>query len=530
MRSRYRAVSFRLEKKDDPNRVLVLHFRLYDNALAFRYEVPGRGRITIEREMSRFRFYGDHGCWVTSRAQGLYEFVPISRVVKEAERPLTLEIQGGPCVALAEAACVDYARMRLVSLKEEPFTLASSLAGPVPAGLPLVTPWRVVMVAPSPGKLLEGNDVILDLNAPCALKDTSWIRPGKVIREVSLTTQGGKACVDFAASRGLQFVEYDAGWYGPENDPRSDAATVTLDPRRSKGPLDLFEVIRYARSKGIGVILYVNHLALERQLDEILPLYRKWGVSGVKYGFVRVGPKKWTSWLHMAVRKAAANRLMVDIHDEYRPTGYSRTYPNLMTQEGILGDEGRPATKTTLAILFTRMLCGPADNTFCYYSGRIGKDPTHACQLAKAVCIFSPWQFLFWYDRPGGSPQGKGGAGNSRGIIGDEPELEFFKVLPTTWDDTKVLLGEIGKFAVIARRKGREWFIGCMNSGKPRLLPVNLDFLEKGRKYTATIYYDDPSVKTRTHVGIRKVPVDSSTILRALLAPGGGRAIRIVPR
>jgi len=160
----------------------------------------------------------------------------------------------------------------------------------------------------------------------------------------------------------------------------------------------------------------------------------------------------------------------------------------------------------------------------------VGKDPTHACQLAKTICLFSPWQFLFWYDRPGGSPRRKGGAGNSRGIIGDEPELEFFKALPTTWDDTKVLLGGVGEFAVIARRKGEEWFIGCMNSGKPRLLPVNLDFLEKGRKYTAVVYYDDPSVKTRTHVGIRRIPVDSATILRAPLAPGGGRAIRIVPR
>ncbi len=530
IRNRYRALAVVLGRQGSPGPVLEIEFRCFDGAAAFRYKLLGKGTATILGERSRFRFFADHKAWVTGFAQGRYREVPLSRIQREAERPLTLEIEGGPVVALAEAACVDYARMRIIASKEEPLTLVSRLSGEVTSSLPLVTPWRVVMVAPTPGRLLEGNDVILNLNAPCALKDTSWIRPGKVIREVTLTTKGGKACVDFCAARGLQFVEFDAGWYGPENDPRADAATVTLDPHRSKGPLDLPEVIRYARSKGIGIILYVNRRALERQLDTILPLYRKWGVSGVKYGFVRVGPQKWTSWLHRAVRKAAENRLMVDIHDEYRPTGYSRTYPNLMTQEGIRGDEARPTARDSLVTLFTRMLAGPADNTFCYYSERVGKDPTHACQLAKTICLYSPWQFLFWYDRPPASPRRKGGAGNSRGVIGNEPELEFFKVLPTTWDETRVLLGKIGKFAVVARRKGEEWFVGCVNAGRPRILPVDLGFLEKGRKYRATIYDDDPSVKTRTRVGIRRIPVDSTMILRARLAPGAGRAIRIVPR
>ncbi len=529
IRNLYRALAVVLGRQGFPGPVLEIEFRCFDGAAAFRYKLLGKGRATILEERSRFRFFADHKAWVTGFAQGRYKAVPLSRIRREVERPLTLEIQGGPVVALAEAACVDYARMRIMASKEEPLTLVSRLSGEVTSSLPLVTPWRVIMVAPTPGRLLEGNDVILNLNAPCALKDTSWIRPGKVIREVTLTTKGGKACVDFCAARGLQFVEYDAGWYGPEGDPRADATTVTLDPRRSKGPLDLREVIRYARSKGIGVILYVNHLALERRLEAILPLYRKWGVAGVKYGFVRVGPQKWTSWLHRAVRRAAENRLMVDIHDEYRPTGYSRTYPNLMTQEGIRGDEARPTARDSLVTLFTRMLAGPADNTFCYYSERVGRDPTHACQLAKTVCLYSPWQFLFWYDRPRASPLRKGGAGNSRGVIGDEPELEFFEALPTTWDETRGLLGKIGKFAVIARRKGGEWFVGCVNAGKPRILHVDLGFLEKGRKYRAAIYDDDPAVKTRTHVRIRRIPVDSTMILRARLAPGGGRAIRIVP-
>ena len=346
---------------------------------------------------------------------------------------------------------------------------------------------------------------------------------------MTLTTAGGKACVDFAARRGLQYVEFDAGWYGNEYDDRSDAATVTVDPKRSPGPLDLHEVIRYGRERGVGVILYVNRRALEKQIDEILPLYRSWGVAGVKYGFVRVGPQEWTAWLHEAVRKAARNRLMVDIHDEYRPTGYSRTYPNLMTQEGIRGDEARPSNEQTLTILFTRMLAGAADNTVCYYDSRVDEKGSHACQLAKAVCLFSPWQFLYWYDRPAASPGGKGGAGGQRNVIGDEPELEFFDALPAAWDETRVLRGEIGRYAVIARRAGDVWYVGCMNGAKAVTLAVPLDFLASGREYAARDYFDDESVETRTRVGIRDLTVTAETILEIAMRKNGGRALRIAP-
>jgi len=405
----------------------------------------------------------------------------------------------------------------------------SDLSSGVTAALPLTTPWRFVMVADSPGRLLENNDLVLNLNDPCAIADTSWIKPGKVIREVTLTTIGGKACVDFAARRGLQYVEFDAGWYGHEYDDASDARAVNVDPKRSKGPLDLHEVIRYANEHGIGIILYVNRRALERQLDDILPLYRKWGVKGVKYGFVNVGSQQWTSWLHEAIRKAAQHQLMVDVHDEYRPTGYSRTYPNLMTVEGISGDETKPVNSQTLTVLFARFLAGPADNTICYYDKRVDDNATHAYQLAKAVCLFSPWQFLYWYDRPAGSPQKVGGAGGAETGIGNEPELEFYDHLPTVWDDTRVLHGRIAEYAVIARRNGENWLVACMNSGEPRTFDVPLNFLPAGRKYVAHIYSDDPSVPTRTHVKIERFIVDAGTVLKMAVGAQGGEAVRLVP-
>jgi alpha-glucosidase len=492
--------------------------------------------FVISAEKTQFSFTSDHTAYAVYSAQGQYSKVPLSQIKNNCERPLTVRIDEGLFASVAEARLVDYARMRLspstghLTVEQgRPLTLVSSLHSEVNAAAPMTTPWRVIMLGRTPGELLERNYLLLNLNEPCAIDEPSWIKPGKVIREVTLTTTGGKACVDFAVEHNLQYVEFDAGWYGHEHSDDSDAATISVDPKRSKGPLDLHYVIEYANQRGIGIILYVNRKALERQLDEILPLYEKWGIKGVKYGFVRVGSQRWTAWLHEAVRKAARHHLMVDVHDEYRPTGYSRTYPNLMTQEGIAGDETKPSNSLTLTILFTRLLAGAADNTICYYDGRVDDNASHAYQLAKSVCVYSPWQFLYWYDRPGNSPRRAGGAGGGRNVIGDEPELEFFDHVPTAWDDTKVLHGQIGEFAVLARRSGESWFIGAMNGNDPQTLDIPLDFLDKDRRYIAHIYTDDPAGSTRTGVKISRRIVDSSSFLKAELRPRGGQAIRIIP-
>ncbi|MCX6897799.1 MAG: glycoside hydrolase family 97 N-terminal domain-containing protein [Verrucomicrobia bacterium] len=531
-RDHYNQLVVELQEAEAPRRLLNLTFRAYSEGAAFCYTLPKQPameRVSIAKENTEFCFTADHTTWVVYSAQGNYAKVALSQVKPGCERPLPVQIADDCYAAIGEAKLVDYARMKLAPLKGVANALVSDLTGGVEAALPLTTPWRFVMTADSPGRLLENNFLLLNLNDPCAIADTSWIKPGKVIREVTLTTTGGKACVDFAVKRGLQYVEFDAGWYGHEYDDASDASAVNVDPKRSKGPLDLQAVIDYGKQRGIGIILYVNRRALEKQLDQILPLYRKWGVAGVKYGFVNVGTQQWTTWLHDAVRKAAAHQLMVDIHDEYRPTGYSRTYPNLLTQEGIAGDETSPLNTNTLTILFSRFLCGAADNTVCYYAPRVDKNATHAYQLAKAVCLYSPWQFLFWYDRPPSAPQKVGGAGNAETQIGNEPELEFYSVIPTVWDDTRVIHGRIGEFAVLARRSGAEWFVAGMNSGEARTLDVPLNFLARDKKYVAHIYSDDPSVPTRTHVKVSRQPVDASTTLKLTMSAQGGQAIRIAP-
>ena len=289
--------------------------------------------------------------------------------------------------------------------------------------------------------------------------------------------------------------------------------------------MDLKEAIAYAKKHGIGVFVYVNQRALYAQLDEILPLYKSWGVDGIKFGFVQVGSYRWTSWMHEAVRKCAQHGLLVDIHDEYRPTGFSRTYPNLLTQEGIYGNEEMPTATQNTIQPFTRYIAGPADYTICYYlqkqvlEAKGVKDPkrfirtTSAHQLALAVIYYSPLQFMYWYDKPADSQ--------------DEPELAFFDAVPTVWDDTKVLDGKPGEFVSIARRSGKQWFVGVITNDEAREVLLAFDFLEPGKSYWAHLYYDDSKVKTRTQVGIKKIKVTHQSVLNLSLKATGGEAIRI---
>lgn len=519
VRDCYQEMVVEVEERAAPLRRLMIVFRAYDEGAALCYRLPAQPNLkqaTIAAETTEFCFADDYPAWPVYSAQGVYQRARLSEIKPDCERPLVVEIDQGPFVAVGEARLVDFARMRLMPVKGRPHAVQSQLGSEAVVSLPYCTPWRVIMLGDTPGQLLERNDLILNLNDPCAIADTSWIKPGKVIREVTLTTDGGKACIDFCVARGLQYIEFDAGWYGNEYDEASDARKVNRDVKKSgaRGDLDLHEVIRYGDERGIGVFLYVNRRALERQLDELLPLYRQWGIKGVKFGFVNVGSQQWTTWLHEAVRKAADHRLMVDIHDEYRPTGYSRTYPNLLTQEGVHGNECMPTPENNLVLPFTRFLCGAADYTVCWHTDRIKTSRAH--QLAAPVVYYSPLQFLFWYDRPQ--------------QFGQQPELDFFKHVPAVWDDTRVVHGRIGAYVTIARRSGDHWFVGSLNAVERRKLDIPLSFLAAGRKYQAEIYADaDPSGADSKKVGIERLVVDSTVVISADMAANGGHAMRLVP-
>lgn len=484
---------------------VALDVRLYDEGLAFRYDFDGLDfwNRVLEQENTQFLFDKDYTAWASNMAQSEVYETTLSGLKEVTDRPQVINADG-TFLAIGEAALVDFARMKLKK-EEDGFGLTSALGSKVNLHLAgYESPWRYVMVADSPGKLVENNYFVLNLNEPNQLKDTGWIKPGRVIREVTLTTQGGMACVDFAAANGLEYIEFDAGWYGHEYDMKSDATTVTVDPSRSKGPLDLQRVIDYANGKGVGVILYVNMKALSKQLDDILPLYQQWGVKGVKFGFVDVGDQLSTAWLHHAVRKAAKYKLMVDIHDEYRPTGYSRTYPNLITQEGIRGDEESPSVQQSVYTFYTRMICGAGDYTNCYYAERVASEKMGglAAQFAKRVAIYSPWQFVYWYDRPQGAPGAVGGAGSVESFIRTDQYTDFYNAIPVVWDETRFLEGEMGAYTVVARRSGDDWYIAALNAGADRTVELNIAQLVKADGYTASWLYQ-PSEKKKDKVAFK---------------------------
>ena len=486
--------------------------RAYNEGVAFRYHFPETTNglfLHIVGEQTSFTMPEGTMAYYERWAQGPCVLRPLEGWGKEeSERPLTLKLPDGLSVALLEAEMVDYVRGKFRLSAEKPSTLETSLYSSVDIISPYSTPWRVIMVGERPVDLINNNDIVLSLNPACKLADTSWIKPGKVFRSGDLKHDRVKAAIDFAAERGIQYVHMDAGWYGPEMKMSSDATTVSSDK-----DLDIPALCQYAESKGIGLMVYVNQRALVQQLDTLLPLYKKWGLKGIKFGFVQIGNQRWSTWLHDAVRKCGEYGLMVDIHDEYRPTGFSRTYPNLMTQEGIGGNEEMPDALHNTILPYTRFLAGAADYTLCYFNGRVKNTKAH--QLAMAAVYYSPLQFMFWYDRPE--------------FYKGEEELEFWKAIPSVWDDSRALDGEIGEYIVQARRSGSDWFVGAMTNTEARTVTLTTDFLEPGKKYMLHLYEDDDKLNTRTKVRSthKKIKAGDKFVLK--LKASGGAALHFTP-
>lgn len=486
--------------------------RAYDEGVAFRYHFPETTNglfLHITGERTSFTMPEGTLAYYERWAQGPYEL----RTLKdwgneESERPLILKLPDGLTVALTEAEMVDYARGKFRLSAEKPSTLETSLYGSVDLISPYHTPWRVMMAAERSVDLINHNDLILNLNAACRIEDPSWIKPGKVFRSGDLKQEKVIAAIDFAVKRGIQYVHLDAGWYGPEMKMSSDATTVSADK-----DLNMPALCKYAESKGIGLMVYVNQRALVQQLDSLLPLYQKWGLKGLKFGFVQVGNQRWSTWLHEAIRKCARYEMLVDIHDEYRPTGFSRTYPNLMTQEGIRGNEEMPDATHNVILPYTRFLSGAGDYTLCYFNNRVKNTKAH--QLAMAAVYYSPLQFMFWYDKPE--------------FYKGEEELEFWKAIPTVWDDSRALDGEIGEYIVQARRSGEEWFVGAMANKEARTVILTTDFLKPETKYTVALYEDDDQLNTRTKVRITHKKIKTGEKLTLKLKASGGAALHFVP-
>ena len=485
--------------------------RAYDEGVAIRYHFPEATNglfMHITDDLTSFRFAPGaeayHFAWAQAQSTKVKLLKSEAAWKDEAERPLTMHLSNGLYAAIGEAALSDFSRGKLKLVEDNKLQMAMFDSSDIITAYDM--PWRFIMVGEKAIDLINNKKMVLNLNAPCQIQDASWIKPGKAFRVCRLDMKTCMEGVDFCVDRGLQYIELDAGWYGPEMKMSSSALKV-LETR----DIDMPKLCQYAKSKGIGVWVYVNQRALYQELDQLLPLYEKWGISGIKFGFVQIGSQEWTTWLHNAVKKCADHHIMVDIHDEYRPTGWSRTYPNLMTQEGIGGNEEMPDAEHNTILPFTRFLCGPADYTPCYFNGRVKNTKAH--QLAMPVVYYSPITFLYWYDLPN--------------VYKGEKELDFWKYCPTVWDESKALQGEIGEYIVQARRSGNDWFVGAMTGLQAHDITLNTaDFLQKGKKYRVEIYNDNPALNTRTKVSTVVQTIKAGKMLKLHLQPSGGAALR----
>jgi alpha-glucosidase len=394
--------------------------------------------------------------------------------------------------------------------------------------LPYHSAWRILLVANSPGKLLE-SDLQYDLNPPNRLHDTSWIHPGKAawnwwVNNVNpegkpeFTTKNMEYYVDFAAHSGFRYMMLDAGW------------AARGDITRLNGKVDVPELARYAAAKGVKLWIWVGADSVAHQMKQAFPLYEKWGIAGVKIDFIDRDNQGGIQFYYDVAKAAARCHLMVDFHGTRTPWGLHRTYPNVMSYEGVPGIEnnkvGRrdsPIDRTVFA--FTRLLAGPMDYTPGGFrnateDGFVARNTnpmvmgTRAQQLALYVIFQTPFPMV------SDSPQAYAG----------QPSFQFIRNVPVSWDEMRVLNGVPGKYITIARRHGSEWDLGSITNWTPRTLSVPLSFLKPGQGYTAQIYEDAAdAAQNPTHVTIRRRLVRHSDVLKLHLAPGGGCAIRFVP-
>jgi alpha-glucosidase len=455
--------------------------RAYDGSIAFRYEIKGSG--SVQKEFTGFYFAEGPYTLYQYNQESVFTPTALDAFTRSCDLPATFESRHG-YIHIGEADNEDYTKAELQRANEpNGVSIFFPRDSVVAFRQHLVSPWRTISMAPTAIDLHRYSQLNLVLSAPGTARNIpAWIKPGKLIR-AQLTTRDGLDCIDFAAAHNFQYIMYDAGWYGDQYKTVSNPADVIP-------AIDMPKVIAYGKSKGIGVILYVNYVGLRRWLDTILPLYKQWGVAGLKFGFVDGLTQDGLTWLSAAMKKVYDYGFILDIHDNYKPTGLSSRFPELLTQEGVRGNENSPDAFHNTMLPFTRFLAGPADYTFCYPNASNSYHEklkvSKAQQFSLTVIFFSPLQSMLWYGMPK--------------EYTNEKEIAFFKYVPTVWNESHYLAGSPGKFIAVARRHGSDWFIGAAAGLKDWSDNLKLDFLKAGAAYTATVYEDDGngSIRERT--------------------------------
>ncbi|HEY3414476.1 MAG TPA: glycoside hydrolase family 97 protein [Armatimonadota bacterium] len=548
-----------LSEQGPPHRRFELIVRACDDGVAFRYRVPsqvGLADLVVTDEQTTFAISGNPTAYTlpvpsyTTPYEFHYQARPVEAIPDGAllALPLTLRYADNTCLAITEADLDDYAGLYLGGTAS-PGVLVSRLSPRLDAPgikvrtrLPHLTPWRVLMIAKEPARLVESNLVSI-LSPPCALADTSWIHPGKTTFpwwngydvegqpfKGGLNTETMKYYIDFCAAHGIPYHSLDGldniAWYGGTIVPYVGQGITESLPG-----LDLQGVIAYARQKGVRLRLWMHSGAPRAHMKTAFPLYEKWGIEGVMVDFVERDDQETVNFIHDLVALAAKHHLTVTLHNISKPTGLSRTYPNLLTVESSWNleynkwDPVGVRPEHELTIPFTRMLAGPVD----FHSGSF-RNVTEAQfkprNVAPVTIGTRARQLARYVVYDGGLPMMADSPDAYRG----QPGLDLLTAIPTTWDQTRTLNGEIGKYITMARRSGRQWYVGAMGGSEATVLNVPLRFLGTGR-YTAEIWSDDVIRPNQpTSLLYRKRSVTSADILQVAMAPAGGQVIRFTPK
>ncbi|KAF0238155.1 MAG: hypothetical protein FD181_1363 [Prolixibacteraceae bacterium] len=543
IRNHFNGLKIEMKEIRFPSRLINLEFRVFNDGVAFRTEFPDQQfnhEYVITDELSQFNFTSSHSCWAVN-----YGSYTTSQEVEHFERkigeitpemviglPLTLKINENCYAAITEADIENYAGMYLKSSQgKDNYSLRTALSprkGQPENGDKVVfktshkTPWRVIMMAETPGKLVE-SEIVQNLNDPCEIAETSWIKPGVSAwdhwwsGEVKMEQTVIYEYIDLASKMGWPFMLIDWQWYGQFNEP-------TADIKKPAPQINMPEILQYAKSKNVRCWLWLYNTDVDRfNFEEACALYEKWGIAGIKIDFMDSDDQEMVNWYHRVVKTAAKYHLMVNFHGAFKPDGWQRTYPNLVTREGVLGNEYnkwslRITPEHLCTLPFTRMLAGPMDFT---PGGFLNRNPdkfqngtpaqvlgTRANTLSQFVIYDSP--YLVACDHPK----------NYYGQVGED----FLKQVKSVWDDTKVLNGAVSEYITMARRSGKTWFIGAMTNSFERELEIKLDFLGEGN-YKMTSFSDTEKTKQNAEIAEqRETIVTKGDVVKIKMAPGGGFA------
>lgn len=564
VRNHYNELKICLQEQKGKQRLLNLVFRAFDDGVGFRYEFPEQKNLkefNIKDELTEFALAKNDSAWTIPAYKGVYyEMLWTKELVSHKDTitsPVTIESAGDKYILIHEANLTDYAKMNLYT-KKGSSTLKVNLTPwstgvRVYANTPFVSPWRTIILADNLNKLYNAR-VMLNLNEPNKISDTSWLKPAKYIGiwwgmhmekytwsqgpKHGATTANTKAYIDFAAAHKMKGVLVEGWNYGWDGDWVANGDKFNFT--KAYPDYDIKELTQYAASKGIEIIGHNetggSTINYENQLDSAFSLYRELGITSVKTGYVnplldkkeRHDSQYGVRHYRKVIETAARYGIIIDNHEPVMPTGLQRTYPNLMTQEGVRGQEydawspdgGNPPEHTCI-VPFTRGLAGPMDFTFgafnftntAYPKTRV--QSTIAKQLALYVVIYSPLQM----------------ASDLPESYVNKPAFEFIEKVPVDWAKTIIVDGKIGKYVITARKDKHsdDWFVGAITNESSRNMKLNFSFLEKSKKYKVKIFRDIPESDWKANpypIDIAEIDnIDSNSTLNLYLASGGGAAI-----